>query len=47
MCSARPCVDGAPLAIRRVRTLEGVHRGPDTVLDCEVMRKWAAGEAYV
>jgi len=31
--SARPYVDGALLAIRRVPTLRGVHRGLDTVLD--------------
>jgi 4-hydroxy-tetrahydrodipicolinate reductase len=31
--SARPYVDGALLAIRRVSTLLGVHRGLDTVLD--------------
>jgi 4-hydroxy-tetrahydrodipicolinate reductase len=31
--SARPYVDGALLAIRRVPTLLGVHRGLDTVLD--------------
>jgi 4-hydroxy-tetrahydrodipicolinate reductase len=31
--SARPYVDGALIAIRRVSTLEGVHRGLDTVLD--------------
>lgn len=31
--SARPYVDGALLAIRRVPTLVGVHRGLDTVLD--------------
>jgi len=31
--SARPYVDGALLAIRRVGTLIGVHRGLDTVLD--------------
>jgi 4-hydroxy-tetrahydrodipicolinate reductase len=31
--SARPYVDGALLAIRRVSTLVGVHRGLDTVLD--------------
>lgn len=31
--SARPYVDGALLAIRRVATLVGVHRGLDTVLD--------------
>lgn len=31
--SARPYVDGALLAIRKVRTLVGVHRGLDTVLD--------------
>ncbi len=31
--SARPYVDGALLAIRRVSTLTGVHRGLDTVLD--------------
>jgi 4-hydroxy-tetrahydrodipicolinate reductase len=31
--SARPYVDGALLAIRRVSMLRGVHRGLDTVLD--------------
>lgn len=31
--SAHPYVDGALLAIRRVSTLVGVHRGLDTVLD--------------
>jgi 4-hydroxy-tetrahydrodipicolinate reductase len=31
--SARPYVDGAMLAVRRVATLVGVHRGLDTVLD--------------
>lgn len=31
--SARPYVDGALLAIRKVSTLAGVHRGLDTVLD--------------
>jgi 4-hydroxy-tetrahydrodipicolinate reductase len=31
--SARPYVDGALLAIRRVGSLIGVHRGLDTVLD--------------
>lgn len=31
--SARPYVDGALLAIRKVRTLVGVHRGLDVVLD--------------
>jgi 4-hydroxy-tetrahydrodipicolinate reductase len=31
--SAQPYVDGALLAIRRVGTLVGVHRGLDTVLD--------------
>ena len=31
--SARPYVDGAMLAIRRVSTLVGVHRGLDAVLD--------------
>jgi len=31
--SAKPYVDGALLAIRRVSTLVGVHRGLDTVLD--------------
>jgi 4-hydroxy-tetrahydrodipicolinate reductase len=31
--SARPYVDGALLAIRRVSTLAGLHRGLDTVLD--------------
>jgi 4-hydroxy-tetrahydrodipicolinate reductase len=33
--SARPYVDGALLAIRRVSTLVGVHRGLDAVLDFE------------
>ena len=33
--SARPYVDGALIAIRRVSTLVGVHRGLDTVLDLE------------
>jgi 4-hydroxy-tetrahydrodipicolinate reductase len=33
--SARPYVDGALLAIRRVSTLVGVHRGLDTVLDLD------------
>jgi 4-hydroxy-tetrahydrodipicolinate reductase len=33
--SARPYVDGALLAIRKVSTLIGVHRGLDTVLDLE------------
>ena len=33
--SARPYVDGALLAIRRVSTLTGVHRGLDAVLDLE------------
>ena len=31
--SARPYVDGALLAIRKVSTLTGVHRGLDAVLD--------------
>lgn len=31
--SAVPYVEGALLAIRRVNTLVGVHRGLDTVLD--------------
>ena len=31
--SARPYVDGALLAIRKVSTLAGVHRGLDAVLD--------------
>jgi 4-hydroxy-tetrahydrodipicolinate reductase len=31
--SARPYVDGALRAVRRVSTLVGVHRGLDTVLD--------------
>jgi 4-hydroxy-tetrahydrodipicolinate reductase len=31
--SAAPYVDGALVAIRRVSTLVGVHRGLDTVLD--------------
>jgi len=31
--SARPYVDGALLAIRKVSTLTGLHRGLDTVLD--------------
>jgi 4-hydroxy-tetrahydrodipicolinate reductase len=31
--SARPYVDGALLAIRKVSTLVGVHRGLDVVLD--------------
>jgi 4-hydroxy-tetrahydrodipicolinate reductase len=31
--SARPYVDGAMLAIRKVATLVGVHRGLDAVLD--------------
>jgi 4-hydroxy-tetrahydrodipicolinate reductase len=31
--SARPYVDGAQLAIRKVSTLVGVHRGLDSVLD--------------
>ena len=30
--SARPYVDGALLAIRKVGTLKGLHRGLDTVL---------------
>ena len=33
--SARPYVDGALLAIRKVSTLVGVHRGLDTVLDLD------------
>jgi 4-hydroxy-tetrahydrodipicolinate reductase len=33
--SARPYVDGALLAIRKVSTLTGVHRGLDAVLDLE------------
>jgi 4-hydroxy-tetrahydrodipicolinate reductase len=33
--SARPYVDGALLAIRRVGTLVGLHRGLDTVLDLD------------
>jgi 4-hydroxy-tetrahydrodipicolinate reductase len=33
VASARPYVDGALLAIRRVSNLRGVHRGLDTVLD--------------
>jgi 4-hydroxy-tetrahydrodipicolinate reductase len=33
--SARPYVDGALLAIRKVATLTGVHRGLDAVLDLE------------
>jgi 4-hydroxy-tetrahydrodipicolinate reductase len=33
--SARPYVDGALLAIRKVSTLVGVHRGLDAVLDLE------------
>jgi len=33
--SARPYVDGALLAIRKVSTLVGVHRGLDTVLDLQ------------
>jgi hypothetical protein len=31
--SAKPYVDGALLAIRKVSTLVGVHRGLDVVLD--------------
>jgi 4-hydroxy-tetrahydrodipicolinate reductase len=31
--SARPYVDGALIAIRRVSTLVGLHRGLDTVLE--------------
>ena len=31
--SARPYVDGALMAIRKVSTLVGVHRGLDSVLD--------------
>jgi 4-hydroxy-tetrahydrodipicolinate reductase len=31
--SARPYVDGAMLAIRKVSTLTGVHRGLDSVLE--------------
>lgn len=31
--SARPYVDGALLAIRKVSTLVGLHRGLDTVLE--------------
>jgi len=31
--SAKPNVDGALLAIRKVSTLAGVHRGLDAVLD--------------
>jgi 4-hydroxy-tetrahydrodipicolinate reductase len=31
--SAKPYVDGALLAIRKVSTLTGVHRGLDVVLD--------------
>ena len=31
--SAKPYVDGALLAIRKVSTLVGVHRGLDAVLD--------------
>jgi len=31
--SARPYVDGALLAIRKVGSLNGLHRGLDTVLD--------------
>jgi 4-hydroxy-tetrahydrodipicolinate reductase len=31
--SARPYVDGALIAIRRVSTVVGVHRGLDTVLE--------------
>jgi 4-hydroxy-tetrahydrodipicolinate reductase len=31
--SARPYVDGALIAIRKVATLVGVHRGLDSVLD--------------
>ncbi len=33
--SARPYVDGALLAIRKVSSLEGLHRGLDAVLDAE------------
>lgn len=33
--SARPYVDGALLAIRKVATLVGLHRGLDTVLDLD------------
>lgn len=33
--SSRPYVDGALLAIRKVSTLAGVHRGLDTVLDLQ------------
>ena len=31
--SARPYVDGALLAIRKVSALKGLHRGLDSVLD--------------
>jgi 4-hydroxy-tetrahydrodipicolinate reductase len=31
--SAEPYVDGALLAIRRVHSLAGVHRGLDSVMD--------------
>jgi 4-hydroxy-tetrahydrodipicolinate reductase len=31
--TAYPYLDGALLAIRKVGTLVGVHRGPDSVLD--------------
>ena len=31
--SARPYVDGALLAIRKVSTLSGLHRGLDSVLE--------------
>ncbi len=34
--SAKPYVDGALLAIRKVHTLTGVHRGLDAVLDLEL-----------
>jgi 4-hydroxy-tetrahydrodipicolinate reductase len=34
--SGRPYVDGALLAIRRVSTLVGLHRGLDTVLDIKI-----------
>jgi hypothetical protein len=34
--SARPYVDGALLAIRKVSTLVGLHRGLDTVLDLAI-----------
>ena len=36
--SARPYVDGALLAIRKVSGLVGVHRGLDTVLDLSFKR---------